>query len=80
MTTPTSAPVWSPALPEAAGFEHLAIKTPGLLTHVATIGEGEPVVLLHGFPQHWWQWHAVAPAIAAHGYRVICPDLRGSGG
>jgi pimeloyl-ACP methyl ester carboxylesterase len=70
---------WSPPLPEASGFDHLVIETPGLRSHVATIGEGEPVVLLHGFPQHWWQWRAVAPVIAAAGYRVLCPDLRGSG-
>jgi pimeloyl-ACP methyl ester carboxylesterase len=71
--------VWSPPLPEAPGFDHLVVETPGLRTHVATIGEGEPVLLLHGFPEHWWQWHAIAPVIAAGGYRVICPDLRGSG-
>lgn len=75
--TPVSS--WSPPLPEAAGFEHLVVETPGLKTHVAAIGEGEPVVLLHGFPQHWWQWHAIAPIIAARGYRVLCPDLRGAG-
>ena len=77
MPTPVSA--WSPPLPEAFGFEHFVVETPGLRTHVAAIGEGEPVVLLHGFPQHWWQWHAVAPVIAASGYRAICPDLRGAG-
>lgn len=80
---PDAAPVdtagWSPPLPEAAGFEHLVVDTPGLRTHVATIGEGPPVVLLHGFPQHWWQWRDIAPAIARHGYRVLCPDLRGAG-
>jgi pimeloyl-ACP methyl ester carboxylesterase len=70
---------WSPPLPEAAGFQHLVVETPGLRTHVAAIGEGDPVVLLHGFPEHWWQWHAVAPVIAARGHRVICPDLRGAG-
>jgi pimeloyl-ACP methyl ester carboxylesterase len=82
MPTPESRPaasVWSPPLPEAAGFEHLVVETPGLRTHVATTGDGEPVVLLHGFPQHWWQWHAVAPVIASAGYRVLCPDLRGAG-
>ncbi|WP_269216364.1 alpha/beta fold hydrolase [Rhodococcus aetherivorans] len=31
------------------------------------------------FPEHWWQWHAIAPVIAECGYRVICPDLRGAG-
>lgn len=77
----TTGPVdtWSPPLPEAAGFEHVVVETPGLRTHVAAAGEGPPVLLLHGFPQHWWQWHAIAPEIAAHGYRVLCPDLRGAG-
>lgn len=77
MDTPT--PAWSPPLPEASGFDHLVVETPGLRTHVAAIGEGDPVVMLHGFPEHWWQWHAIAPVIAARGYRVICPDLRGAG-
>ena len=73
------AAAWSPELPEAAGFDHQVIETPGLRTHLATLGEGEPVLMLHGFPQHWWQWHAIAPLIAAGGYRVLCPDLRGAG-
>ena len=55
------------------------METPGLRTHLATIGEGEPVLALHGFPEHWWQWSSVAPTLAARGYRVICPDLRGAG-
>lgn len=78
-TRPVEAAAWSPPLPAAPGFQHLVVETPGLQTHVATIGEGEPVVMLHGFPEHWWQWHAVAPAVAAEGYRVVCPDLRGAG-
>ncbi|KGN29659.1 alpha/beta hydrolase [Knoellia sinensis KCTC 19936] len=55
------------------------METPGLRTHVAAIGEGDPVVLLHGFPKHWWQWRTIAPSIAAAGYRAYCPDLRGAG-
>ncbi len=78
-TRSVDASAWSPPLPEGSGFDHLVVETPGLRTHVAVIGEGEPVVLLHGFPEHWWQWHAVAPVIAAGGYRVLCPDLRGAG-
>ncbi len=77
MSTPTS--TWSPALPEAPGFEHRVVETPGLRTHLAVIGEGDPVLMLHGFPQHWWQWHQIAPAVAAQGHRVYCPDLRGAG-
>lgn len=76
---PTQIADWSPPLPEAAGFDHAVIETPGLRSHVASIGTGPAVVLLHGFPQHWWQWREIAPAIAQRGYRVICPDLRGAG-
>jgi pimeloyl-ACP methyl ester carboxylesterase len=86
MTTPeprsprrVDASAWSPPLPEAPGFDHVVVETPGLRSHLATIGEGDPVVLLHGFPEHWWQWHEIAPALAARGYRVLCPDLRGAG-
>ena len=34
--------------------------------------------MLHGFPQHWGQWRAIAPTLAER-YRVVCPDLRGAG-
>lgn len=78
-TRSVDASAWSPPLPEAPGFDHFVVETPGLHSHVAAIGKGEPVVLLHGCPEHWWQWHAVAPVIAARGYRVFCPDLRGAG-
>lgn len=39
--------------------------------------EGPVVVLLHGFPEFWWSWHAQMEALAAAGYRVIAPDQRG---
>jgi pimeloyl-ACP methyl ester carboxylesterase len=61
---------WSPPLPPADGFRHRMIETPGLRTHLAEIGEGEPVLLLHGFPEHWWQWREVARGLAAAGYRA----------
>lgn len=76
---PIDASAVSPPLPDAPGFEHFMVDTPGLQTHVATIGDGDPVVMLHGFPQHWWQWRTIGPEIAAAGYRVLCPDLRGAG-
>ncbi|MRX44817.1 alpha/beta fold hydrolase [Agromyces kandeliae] len=66
-------------MPEASGFDHLTIATRGLASHVAVVGEGAPVVMLHGFPQHWWQWRDIGPRLAERGYRVICPDLRGAG-
>jgi len=46
--------------------------------HVAEAGDGPPLLLLHGFPQHWWAWRKVIPGLAAT-RRVICPDLRGAG-
>ena len=64
--------------PELDGVEHRFVKLPGLTMHVAETGSGEPLLLLHGFPQHWWGWSKVLPALAEH-YRVTCPDLRGAG-
>ncbi len=46
--------------------------------HYVTAGSGEPVVLLHGFPQTWFAWRRVIPALAER-YTVIAPDLRGMG-
>lgn len=48
------------------------------ISYVAA-GAGEPVLLLHGFPQNRALWAKIAPALVAQGYRVICPDLRGYG-
>lgn len=39
--------------------------------------DGEPVVLLHGFPENSLSWSAVAPILAAAGLRVVAPDQRG---
>jgi pimeloyl-ACP methyl ester carboxylesterase len=66
------------ALPTLSGVEHAYVDLPGLRMHVAEAGAGEPVLLLHGFPQHWWEWRGIIPRLAPH-YRVICPDLRGAG-
>ena len=48
--------------------------------HVARCGEGEPVLLLHGFPELWYSWRHQMQAIADSGRRAIAPDLRGFGG
>jgi pimeloyl-ACP methyl ester carboxylesterase len=51
----------------------------GLTFDVRTLGpdDGEPVVLLHGFPETSLSWSAVAPLLADAGFRVIAPDQRG---
>jgi pimeloyl-ACP methyl ester carboxylesterase len=43
------------------------------------VGDGPPVLLLHGFPDSRFLWRAQVPALAAAGFRVIAPDLRGFG-
>lgn len=50
-----------------------------LKLHVVFAGpeNGEPVVLLHGFPQFWYMWRHHIAALAAAGYRVAAPDMRG---
>ena len=64
--------------PTLEGVEHRFIDLAGLRVHVAEAGDGEPLVLLHGWPQHWWAFRALIPALAER-YRVICPDVRGHG-
>ena len=39
--------------------------------------EGEPVVLLHGFPQDSTAWDDVSPLLTARGLRTLAPDQRG---
>ncbi|HEX7783047.1 MAG TPA: alpha/beta hydrolase [Sphingobium sp.] len=60
-------------------FAHGRASVDAGLLHYRLGGEGEPVVLLHGWPQHSLQWHAVAPLLAER-YQVLCPDLPGCGG
>ena len=40
-------------------------------------GSGPAVVLLHGFPDFWYSWRHQIPALAAAGFRVVAPDMRG---
>jgi pimeloyl-ACP methyl ester carboxylesterase len=66
------------ALPEVAGVRHSHHLAGEVELHVAEAGEGPPLVLLHGWPQHWYEWRALIPPLARR-YRVLCPDLRGLG-
>jgi pimeloyl-ACP methyl ester carboxylesterase len=70
-----------PRLPAVPGvrIEHRHVALPdGTRLHVAEAGAGPPLVLVHGWPQHWWAWRRVLPELAAS-RRVLCPDLRGLG-
>src|SRR3954470_9700082 len=56
------------------------IETNGIRLRVALAGSGPLVVLIHGFPESWYSWRHQIPALAAAGYRVAAPDVRGYGG
>jgi pimeloyl-ACP methyl ester carboxylesterase len=69
-------------MPALDGADHKFVDVGGGVTiHVADAGpvDGPPVMLVHGFPENWWEWHELIGPLAADGYRVLCPDLRGAG-
>jgi pimeloyl-ACP methyl ester carboxylesterase len=49
-------------LPSVDGVAHRQVEVDGLSVHVAEAGSGPPLVLLHGWPQHWWCWRRVVLA------------------
>src|SRR5690242_18773527 len=49
----------------------------GVRLHYVEAGSGPLVVLLHGFPEFWYSWRDQIPALAAAGFRVVAPDMRG---
>lgn len=55
------------------------IELGGLGFHVVDEGEGDPVVLLHGFPDTSNLWRHQIPVLVENGFRAIAPDLRGRG-
>lgn len=63
---------------EIAGLEHHHADLGEVRLHYVTAGQGEPLVLIHGWPQTWYEWRRVMPALARE-FRVIAPDLRGLG-
>lgn len=66
-------------MPELPGVEHRFVDVRGARMHVADSGgSGPPVVLLHGWPQHWWTWRRVIELLRDDA-RVIAIDLRGFG-
>jgi haloacetate dehalogenase len=60
------------------GFARTQVDCDGVTLSVYRAGQGVPLILLHGFPQHHMTWAPVAPELARH-FDVIVPDLRGYG-
>jgi pimeloyl-ACP methyl ester carboxylesterase len=57
----------------------MRVTSSGVELHVEVHGDGDPVLLLHGWPDDAGLWRHQVPALTAAGFRVITPDLRGFG-
>jgi epoxide hydrolase 4 len=57
-------------------WNHHFIEANQVRLHYVEAGAGEPVILLHGFPEFWYSWRYQIPVLAKY-FRVIVPDLRG---
>lgn len=77
LTACTTAPETTPS--PVPGVSFRMVETNGIKLRVAEAGSGPLVVLVHGWPESWYSWRHQIPAIAAAGYRVIAPDMRGYG-
>ncbi len=62
---------------EITGLRHGYADLADVRLHYAEAGEGPLVVLLHGFPEFWFSWRFQISALAAAGFRVVAPDMRG---
>lgn len=58
-------------------WQHHTVHTNGVRLHYVEAGTGPLVLLLHGFPEFWYGWRHQIPALAATGFRVVAPDMRG---
>ena len=68
------------SLPPVDGVSHRLVQVGDVRLHVAEAGDPqrEPLLLLHGWPQHWWSWRELIPPLAKR-FHILAPDLRGWG-
>ena len=60
-------------------WSHRFVSAHGSRFHIAELGDGPLVLMLHGIHQFWWMWRHQIPALAEAGYRAVAVDLRGFG-
>ena len=60
-------------------LKHHTLPVNGIRMHVAEQGTGPLVIMCHGWPELWYSWRHQIPAVAAAGFRVVAPDMRGFG-
>src|SRR5829696_4914561 len=63
----------------AGPWMHRDISANGIRLHIAELGSGPLVLLLHGFPEFWWSWRHQLIGLADAGFRAVAVDLRGYG-
>lgn len=63
---------------DETAIRHETIAANGVTLHVARLGRGRPLVLLHGWPEFWLTWEPVMRRLADR-FELIAPDLRGFG-
>ncbi|NJN31341.1 MAG: alpha/beta hydrolase [Synechococcales cyanobacterium RM1_1_8] len=59
-----------------SAWQHGFVETNDIRLHYVTQGEGELVILLHGFLEFWYSWRHQLPILSRH-FKVVAPDLRG---
>lgn len=59
-------------------MEHIRVLANGVDHHVARIGAGAPLLLMHGWPEFWWTWEPLMQRLAAR-FTLLAPDFRGFG-
>jgi len=69
------------------GFHHNMFESKGVRIHYVTAGtsprnggDDRTIVLLHGWPQTWWEWRLIMEPLRSEGWFVVAPDYRGAGG
>jgi pimeloyl-ACP methyl ester carboxylesterase len=69
-----------PPLPELPGVRHREVDAGGVRLHLAEAGPADApaLLLVHGWPQHWWSWRRVVPRLSQR-FRCLMPDLPGHG-
>lgn len=61
-------------------LQHHRVIRDNVSLHAVSAGEGPALLLIHGFPQHWWMWRSTIARLAGAGFRVVAIDQRGMGG
>ena len=64
---------------EKIKYTHYKTPVNGFLMHYVIGGKGDPIVLLHGWPETWYEWRHIIPELIANNFTVIAPDMRGLG-